>query len=105
MYYIYMYIYVAAEVMAADYDIVLTTFDVLSKEWAVASPSPGSARWVSIRQHTSAYVSIRQHTSAYVSIRQHTSAYCAQQGVGSCKPVAWLRKVVQANSLTYTDVC
>jgi hypothetical protein len=36
---------VAAGVMAADYDIVLTTFDVLSKEWAVASPSPGSTRW------------------------------------------------------------
>jgi len=30
---------------------------------------------VSIRQHTSAYVRIRLHTSAYVSIRQHTSAY------------------------------
>ena len=42
-----MYIFkmVAAGVMAADYDIVLTTFDVLSKEWAVASPSNGSARW------------------------------------------------------------
>jgi hypothetical protein len=43
--YIYVYMYVAAEVIAAEYDIVLTTFDVLSKEWAVASPSPGSARW------------------------------------------------------------
>ena len=28
-----------------DFDVVLTTFDVLSKEWAIASPAPGSTRW------------------------------------------------------------
>lgn len=31
--------------LMAKYDVVLTTFDVLSKEWAIASPSPGSDRW------------------------------------------------------------
>jgi SNF2 family DNA or RNA helicase len=29
----------------AEYDVVLTTFDVLSKQWAVGSPTPGSDRW------------------------------------------------------------
>ena len=29
----------------ASFDVVLTTFDLLSKEWAIASPSPGSFRW------------------------------------------------------------
>ncbi len=31
--------------MAADYDVVLITFDVLSKEWAVAKPLTCSVRW------------------------------------------------------------
>jgi len=29
----------------ALYDVVITTFDQLSKEWAVANPAPGSERW------------------------------------------------------------
>jgi len=29
----------------AQYDVVLTTFDLLSKEWAISSPAPGSDRW------------------------------------------------------------
>ncbi|KAJ1491711.1 SNF2 family N-terminal domain-containing protein [Baffinella frigidus] len=29
----------------AEFDVVLTTFDVLSKQWSQGSPSPGSNRW------------------------------------------------------------
>jgi SNF2 family DNA or RNA helicase len=44
------------------------------------------------------YVSIRQHTSAYDSIRQHTSAYV-------CRSEAVLGSGRLQLPLTYADVC
>ncbi len=48
-------------------------------ELAASHPSSVNSRYVSMRQHASAFVR-RQHTAAYGSIRQHTSAYAAAYG-------------------------
>ena len=81
-----------------QFDVVLTTFDLLSKEWAVASPSPGSDRWYQLHGTTG-----RGSQSWRFSPSEYTGVAQQQRACSSAAPpveasefqrIQWVRVVL-----------